>query len=230
MHEDFLAIIAARHCKRAFLDRPVPREVLAEVLRGAAHAPSTRNGQPWSVAVLTGGAREALARQLCDLFDRDVPMKMDYASRPAELPPSHEERARAASAGVHAAKGITYDDNAGRRQHLRDNLRFYGAPVAMIFHLPANAAPGTFLEMGFFIQNVMLGLVARGLASCPQASVAGYSDAIRAFLGFGPDRLIVCGMSAGYADETAPVNAFAPERAPLEDYTQWLDGLSSQGV
>jgi len=148
---------------------------------------------------------------------------------PAELPPSHEERARAASAGVHAAKGIAQDDAAGRRQHLRDNLRFYGAPVAMIFHLPANAAPGTFLEMGFFIQNVMLGLVARGLASCPQASVAGYSDAIRAFLGFGSDRLIVCGMSAGYA-ETAPVNAFAPERAPLEDYTQWLDGSSSQGV
>jgi nitroreductase len=230
MHEDCLAIIAARHCKRAFLDRPVPREVLAEVLRAAAHAPSTRNGQPWSVAVLTGGAREALARRLCDLFDRGVPMQMDYASRPAELPPTHDERARAASAGVHAAKGIAQDDAAGRRRHLRDNLRFYGAPVAMIFHLPANAAPGTFLEMGFFVQNVMLGLVARGLASCPQASVAGYGDAIRAFLGFGPDRLIVCGMSAGYADETEPVNAFAPERAPLEDYTQWLDGSSSQSV
>jgi nitroreductase len=227
MHEDFLAIVTARHCKRAFLDRPVPRAVLEEVLRAAAHAPSTRNGQPWSVAVLTGGAREALAQTLCDLFDRGVPMKMDYASRPAELPPSHEERARAASAGVHAAKGIAQDDAAGRRRHLRDNLCFYGAPVAMIFHLPANAAPGTFLEMGFFVQNVMLGLVARGLASCPQASVAGYSDTIRACLGFGPDRLIVCGMSVGYADETAPVNSFAPERALLEDYTQWLDGSSS---
>ena len=227
---DFLSIITARHCKRAFLDRPVPRAVLEEVLRAAAHAPSTRNGQPWSVAVLTGAAREALARKLCDLFDRDVPMKMDYASRPAELPPAHAERAQAAAAGVHAAKGIAQDDAAGRRRHLRDNLRFYGAPVAMIFHLPANAAPGTFLEMGFFIQNVMLGLVARGLASCPQASVAGYSDALRAFLGFGLDRLIVCSLSVGYADETAPVNAFAPERAPLEDYMQWVDGSSSQGL
>ncbi|HEX4964115.1 MAG TPA: nitroreductase [Thermoanaerobaculia bacterium] len=225
--EDFLTILTARHCKRAFLDRPVPRAVLEEVLRAAAHAPSTRNGQPWSVAVLTGEAREALARKLCDLFDRGVPMKMDYASRPAELPPSHEERAQAAAAGVHTAKGIAQSDAAGRRRHLRDNLRFYGAPVAMIFHLPANAAPGTFLEMGFFVQNVMLGLVARALASCPQASVAGYSDALREFLGLGPDRLIVCGMSVGYADATAPVNAFVPERAPLAEYTQWLDDPSS---
>jgi nitroreductase len=223
MNHDFLSIITARHCKRAFLDRPVPREVLEDVLRAAAHAPSTRNGQPWSVAVLTGGARESLAQKLCDLFDRDVPMKMDYASRPAELPPAHEERARAAASGVHAAKGIAQSDAAGRRRHLRDNLRFYGAPVAMIFHLPANAAPGTFLEMGFFVQNVLLGLVAKGLAGCPQASVTGYSDALREFLGLGADRLIVCSLAAGYADETAPVNAFVPERASLAEYTQWLD-------
>ena len=70
---------------------------------------------------------------------------------------------------------------------------------------------------------VMLGLLARGLGSCPQASVAGYSDAIREHLGFGADRLIVCGMSIGYPDEAAPVNGFVPERAPLDDYTQWFE-------
>jgi nitroreductase len=223
MDHDFLSIIAARHCKRAFLDRPVPREALEEVLRTAAQAPSTRNGQPWAVAVLLGEAREALTRRLCELFDRDAPMQMDYESRPAEVPPVHQERAAAASVGVHAAKGIARDDKAGRRAHLRDNFRFYGAPVALIFHLPANAAPGTFLEMGFYVQNVMLGLVARGLGSCPQASVTGYSDAIRAHLGLGQDRLIVCGMSVGYPDESAPVNRFVPERAPLSDSTQWFE-------
>ncbi|HEX9945154.1 MAG TPA: nitroreductase [Thermoanaerobaculia bacterium] len=223
MNGDFLSILTARHCKRAFLDRPVPREILEEVLRAAAHAPSTRNGQPWAVAVLLGAAKEALARRLCGLFDADAPTKMDYESRPAELPPSHQERATAAGAGVLAARGIARDDQAGRRAHLRDNFRFYGAPVAMIFHLPANAAPGTFLEMGFFAQNVMLGLLARGLGSCPQASVTGYSDAIREHLGLGADRLIVCGMSVGYVDESAPVNRFVPERAPLAEYTQWFE-------
>jgi nitroreductase len=227
MTADFLSIITARHCKRAFLDRPVPRQILEEVLRAAAHAPSTRNGEPWAVAVLMGEAKEALVRRLCELFDRDEPMKLDYESRPAELPPSHLERAAAASAGVYAAKGIARDDKAGRRGHLRDNLRFYGAPVAMIFHLPANATHGTFLEMGFFAQNVMLGLVARGLGSCPQASVAGYSEAIREHLGLGAGRLIVCSLSIGWVDESAPVNRFVPERTPLEEYTQWFDDPSS---
>jgi nitroreductase len=224
MDQDFLSILRARHCKRAFLDRPVPREVLEEVLTAAANAPSTRNSQPWRVAVLMGAAREELARKLCDAFDRGVPARHDYGNRPPSEGSVEEARARAAGAGVFAAKGIERADEAARRAHLRDNQRFYGAPVELIFHLPADAPPGIFLEMGFFVQNVMLGLVARGLGSCPQYSVTAYSNTIREHLGFGPDRLIVCGMAVGYPDPEAPVNAFVPERAPLEDYVQWFDG------
>jgi len=222
MHSELLSIIAARHCKRAFLPRPVPRRILEAVLTAARQAPSTRNAQPWQVAVLSGAARDALSRKLCADFDRGVEPRLDYESRPAAAAALFEERAAAAGAGLLRARGVARDDAAGRRAHLRQNFLFHGAPVEMIFHLPRNAAPGSFLEMGFFVQNVMLGLLSCGLASCPQASVAGYPDTIREHLGCGPGRLIVCGMAVGYADEDAPVNRFAPERAPLADYTQWF--------
>jgi hypothetical protein len=39
-----LAVMAERHCKRAFLDRGVSREIVDAVLRAAAHAPSSRQG------------------------------------------------------------------------------------------------------------------------------------------------------------------------------------------
>jgi nitroreductase len=223
MQNDFLSIITARHCKRAFLDKPVPRDTLEAVLRAAAHAPSTRNNQPWKVAVLTGAAREELTRKLCEAFDGGVAPKLDYSNRPEPVPPDVQARAQAAGAGVFRAKGIMREDEAARRAHQRDNLRFYGAPVALIFHLASNAVPGTFLEMGFFVQNVMLGLVASGLAGCPQSSVAAYGDIIRSRLGLGPERLIVCSMSVGYMDERSPINQFVPERLPLEAYTQWFD-------
>jgi nitroreductase len=223
MQNEFLALITTRHCKRAFLDRSVPRGTLENVLRAAAHAPSSRNNQPWQVAVLSGAAREGLALKLCEAFDSGIAPKADYVNRPALLPPEVQARTQAAGSGVFRAKGIAREDDAARRAHQRDNLRFYGAPVALIFHLPADAVAGTFLEMGFFLQNVMLGLVACGLASCPQYSVASYSDIIRAHLGIGPDRLIVCGMSVGYMDERAPINQFIPERLSLEQYTQWFD-------
>jgi len=223
MANDILELIMARHCKRAFLGKPVPREVLEAVLRAAAHAPSTRNNQPWGVAVLTGAAKEALSRALCEDHDRGLPPKLDYAHRPAGTSPLLEARAREAAVGLLRARGIDPGDEAGRRANHRDNFLFHGAPVELIFHLPANAVAMTFLELGFFIQNVMLGLVGRGMASCPQSSVAGYPDTIRRHLGFGPDRIIVCGMAVGYPDENAPMNRFVPERAGLEEYSQWFE-------
>ncbi|HKT04845.1 MAG TPA: nitroreductase [Rugosimonospora sp.] len=217
----FAAIARRRHCQRAFLDRPVPREVLADVLRLAGNAPSTRNGQPWRVAVVCGAARDRLAAELCAAFDADVPAQADYPNRPIVPDPVAEERAVVAGRGVLLAKGIARDDRPARRAHLRDNLNFYGAPVAMVFHLASPSPPGAFLELGLFLQHVLLGLVAAGLGGCPQYSVAGYPQVLRRCLDLGDDRLIVCGLSVGYPDPAAPVNAFVPPRAALREYTQW---------
>ncbi|MGH3345116.1 MAG: nitroreductase [Carbonactinosporaceae bacterium] len=216
-----LSVLAARHCVRAFLDRPVPAETLTGVLRAAANAPSTRNIQPWQVEVLMGPPRDVLAKRLCEAFDARHPTKHDYVNRPAELDETAHRRAAAFGTGIYGVKGIARGDREARHLHIRDNFRFFDAPVEMIFHLPGNAVAGTFLEMGLFLQNVLVGLVASGLGSCPQYSVAGYSDIIRECLGLAPDRLIVCGLAVGYPDRSAPVNTFNPARATLREYVRW---------
>ncbi|KAB1140272.1 oxidoreductase [Streptomyces luteolifulvus] len=218
---DGLALIGARHCKRAFLDRPVPRDVLAEVLLVAGQAPSSRNAQPWRVTVVTGDTLTALTRTLQEAFERGEQPRPDCAGRPPSQDSTAAERARAARSGVLRAKGHAPDDPSAGRAHLSDNLRFFDAPAALVCHVPGDAVAGTFLETGFFLQNVMLGLVARGLGSCPQFSVAGYADALRRKLDIDADRLIVCTLAVGYADEAAPVNRFVPHRARLEEYVRW---------
>ena len=54
-----------------------------------------------------------------------------------------------------------------------------------------------------FMQNIMLGLMAHGLGSCPQFSVAGYADIVRESLGLGADRWVVAGMSVGWPEAAA---------------------------
>lgn len=219
---DFFALMRRRHCQRAFLPTAVARETLAEILETAAQAPSSKNTQPWQVAVLLGAAVPRLSQQLCALFDADTPQNHDYPYFPAPWPEGFLERARACGYGLFELKGIERRDYARRRAHNRENFTFFGAPAYLIFHLPVEAAAGQFLDLGFFMQNVMLGLVARGLGSCPQFSVAGYPDAIRDFLGL-TERLIVAGMAVGYPDPEATVNTYVPERLLPEAYLRWYE-------
>lgn len=50
---DFLSLAQHRRSVRAFLDRPVPRAALDEVLTAATWAPSPHGRQPWRFVVLT---------------------------------------------------------------------------------------------------------------------------------------------------------------------------------
>jgi nitroreductase len=222
-YEVFIALARARHAKRAFLATPVPRPLLEEILESAAHAPSSRNTQPWQVAVLTGESKAALSRRLCDEYDRGVPSAADFLNNPARLEGVYAERARAVGAATLAVKGIDRGDEAARRAHVRENFEFFNAPVEMIFHLAGDAVPGSFLALGCFLQNVMLGLTAAGLGSCPQYSVAGYGAAIRQQLGLPDAQIVVCGLAVGWVDPAAPINTLVPERALLAEYVRWFE-------
>src|SRR5215510_8844417 len=118
MSLDVLGAITARHCKRAYLDVPVPQALLRDVLAAAAHAPSTRNAQPWEVVVLSGAARMRLAERLCAAFDADEPVRSDYVNRRPTTDPRESERAERAGRGLLEAKCIARHDSQARRAHL----------------------------------------------------------------------------------------------------------------
>ena len=66
-----------------------------------------------------------------------------------------------------------------------------------------------------------LAATALGVATIPQAAIAAYAPQVKDHLGIAEDRLILCAISFGYADESAPANQFRTERAPLEDVLAW---------
>ena len=218
---EFLSVLHARHCQRAFLDRAVPREMLEDVLAAACQAPSSKNTQPWRVEVLAGESRDSLSAALCAAYDAEDKPAADYEYSLLPSPAEWKDRARACGYALFDLKGIGREDYEARRAHGRENFTFFDAPVQLVFHLPAGSERGNFLDMGMFMQNVMLGLVAHGLGSCPQFSVAGYAGVVRESLGLDTDRWIVAGMSIGWPDDSAVVNTFVPERLALEEFVIW---------
>jgi nitroreductase len=220
---DFLSLVHRRHCQRSFLAEAVPRNVLEGVLLAAGQAPSGKNTQPWRVVVASGTARDELSAALCAAHDAGEKPKPDYEYSLLPSPAEWKDRARACGYALFDLKGIGREDYEARKAHGRENFTFFGASVVMVFHLPRGAERGNFLDLGMFMQNVMLGLVAHGLGSCPQFSVAGYAEVVRETLGLGADRWVVAGMSVGWPDGAARVNTFVPERLALGEFVEWRE-------
>ena len=63
---------------------------------------------------------------------------------------------------------------------------------------------------------------ALGLGCIAQASLAGYPDFVRRHFALPDDRLVVCGVSFGYADHRHPVNGFRSKRANLAQVVHWV--------
>lgn len=220
---EFLSLLRARHCQRAFTSEPVSRETLEDILLNAGQAPSGKNTQPWRVTVVSGAKRDDLSKALCAAFDAGEKPLPDYEYSLQPEPEEWRERARACGYSLFELKGIARRDLAARTAHGRENFTFFDAPVQIIFHLPAGSERGNFLDVGMFMQNVMLGLTAHGLGSCPQFSIAGYAAIVRRILELAPDRWIVSGLSLGWPDSAAKVNKFVPDRLPLKDFVSWSE-------
>ncbi|MEN9889097.1 MAG: hypothetical protein RL559_1134 [Pseudomonadota bacterium] len=74
-----------------------------------------------------------------------------------------------------------------------------------------------------FLQTLMIAARSRGLHTCPQAAWNNFAKIILPLVGAGDHEMLVCGMSLGYADESAVVNSFQTTRVSASEFTQFVD-------
>jgi nitroreductase len=224
------AAIESRFSCRAFLPRPVPRETIADILRVARRAPSGTNCQPWKAYVLQGPSRDGLVDKVCAAHDAiyadpalAAAYREEYDYYPQKWVSPYIDRRRENGWGLYGLLGIAKGEKDRMHAQHHRNFQFFGAPVGMMFTVDRIMGRGSLLDYGAFLQSLMVAARARGLHTCPQAAWNGFARIILPHVGAGPDEMLVCGMSIGYADESERVNTFHTPRVPVEEFTHWLD-------
>lgn len=221
--EDVFSAARTRRSIRAYRTDPVPRDIVREIVELGRWAPSGSNIQPWRVHVLTGAAlRRVIEAMRCE-FMRDEPERRDYQyyTDPVEEP--YLARRRACGWGLYGLLGIGRGDREKSKAYRARNYEFFGAPVGMVFTIERKLEKGSWLDYGMFLQTLMLAARAKGLHTCPEASIANYPDVVRRELGLSDEWIVVCGMALGYADPEAEINTFQPERIGVDDYATFLE-------
>lgn len=210
-------LIRGRRAVRAYRPDPVPDTVIAEVFDLAASAPSHSNTQPWSVDVVSAGARQRLGEALVRAAESGEATP-DFPLRP--YTGAAAERSLAAGAITYEAQGIARGDRTGRRRAFLAGLRFYGAPHVALLSVPADADERMAADLGIYAQTLMLAMTAHGVGSCPQGVLGFYADAVRSVLGPSTDKLLF-GISFGYPEPEAVAAMPVVPRAPLAETTRF---------
>jgi nitroreductase len=218
-----LQAMHARHCNRAYLAKPVTDTLINDILEAARWAPSGVNSQPWQVAILRGETKRKLSERLLEMRDKQIEPNPDYAYYPDRWEEPYRSRRIVCGKALYTALGIAREDKQRQKIAWENNYRFFGAPIGLLFFIHKDLNQGSWLDMGMFIQNVMLAAVDHGLATCPQASLAEYPDVVRELLGLPAELAVVCGMSLGYADSQQAVNQFRLPRETVENFTRWYE-------
>ncbi len=223
------AAIGSRFSARAFLDKPVDKAVLMEVLELAGRAPSGTNTQPWKVYVLQGAKRDELVKQVCaahDAIAANPALAADYAEAydyyPEQWISPYIDRRRECGFGLYGVLGIGKGDKARMHAQHQRNFQLFDAPVGLMFTIDKAMGRGSLLDYGMFLQTLMIAARARGLHTCPQAAWNGFAKIILPLIGAGDHEMLVCGMSLGYADTADVVNSFQTTRVRAAEFTHFV--------
>ncbi|ODU56140.1 MAG: nitroreductase [Comamonadaceae bacterium SCN 68-20] len=220
MHVD--EAIRSRKSVRRFLPTPVPAATVRHILEVAARAPSGNNVQPWRVYAVAGEARDRLCAEIVqaaqDDPDRHQP---EYAYYPTSWFEPYLERRRRCGFGLYATLGIQRDDKVAREQQMLRNYTFFDAPVGLLVTLDRRLNTGSFMDVGMFLQNILVAARAQGLHTCAQAAFAWFHGVARRHLPMADSEILLCGVALGHEDTSAPENAFITERAAPEEFTSF---------
>jgi nitroreductase len=219
---DLLEGIETRRSCRGFKATPIKKEIIELILKAGGRSPSYTNTQPWEVAVVTGKKRDQLSEILSaksragETPNADLPL-------PKNWPPALETRAREHGARRFKALGIDRANEQQRKDMQLQNLKFYGAPCVLFLFMEKGLPAWSIYDMGLFSENLCLAARAYGLETCLQASLVNYSATVRDFLGIPETKTLVIGVSMGFPDWDAPLNAYHRVRIGIEEFTKWYE-------
>ena len=223
MEMDFDDVILGRRSIRGYLDKPVPRELIEDVLALAIRAPSSMNTQPWHFHVITG---EPLARIRAGNTERILAGEPDSREfrKGSPFAGVHRERQVGVAKQLFAAMGIEREDKAGRQDWVLRGFRQFDAPVCVIiaYDKELRESDDTAFDCGAVATALVNAAWSKGLGCVINSQGIMQSPVVREHAGIPDDQVIMKSIALGWPDETFPANAVVSERKSVGEAARFV--------
>lgn len=197
------ALFKNRFTCRYFLDKPVDKATIDEIIDVARFAPSGNNMQPWEkVYCIAGSVKDAICAEMVKAY-KETPeaYQAEYQYYPSgPIPPVYAKRRYEFGKVFYTPLHVEHGDLKARARVSTRNYEFFNAPVGFIFTINKALTQGSWMDVGYFLQSVNIAARARGLETISQESTANFQLILRKHLPISDDETVMCGMSMGYPD------------------------------
>jgi len=216
---DVFEIMKQRKSVRKYLDKPVPRADIEDLIRCAGSAPSAINLQPWEYVVTYGEEKDRLIRRL-----KKVHAMKNVSCGPGTSTPLPEKIADRSRRALKVMEPQIAKLDVPFNQFIEEgSCSFYGAPVVIIVLMDKVFPKLRYLDVGLSVSYLLLAAEAKGLSTCPIGLITEYGDDIKDVLNIPEEKEVLLAISLGYEDETAPENDFKTDREPLNEILTWYE-------
>ncbi|MBU1657912.1 nitroreductase [bacterium] len=222
-----LEAITTRSSKRAYLSKPISREIQEKILNAANMTPSGANMQPWIVYAISNedvltNIGDAIIQKMNDGVAHD--QFIQYY--PIKWSNPYKKRRLETGIGLYTLMEVDRKDTQTRTKMWHDNFRWFGAKtVFFVFTDKAliDGAQGALIDCGAYMQSIMLAAGEFGIDSCPQGSTTEYGKVVADILNAPEHLALLYSVVLGYADETAKINTYQPKRVEMEDIVTFIE-------
>lgn len=219
---EFLEVVNGRRSIRGYLDKPVEKEVLEEVLNNARRAVSANNIQPWHFAIVTG---EPLARMREENLRRfRAGDDVDYEDAPdGSYGDAYKNRLRTVGKALFEKMDIKREDKERRAWWIERGFGFFDAPAVILLYMEGHLDEAAYrFDLGCVAQNITLCAYEKGLGTCVANQAINFHKHYYKELGIPETSRFVVGIPIGYPDPDFKANEVISERADLSENTTWV--------
>jgi nitroreductase len=188
--------IQQRRSIRKFLDKPVPREMIDEILEAARLAPSGSNRQPWRFLVVTDPDERAKLRKICwdQAFIEQAPVV--FVCCADLIAYSQLSRLKRAQEFIDSK---VIETLSGRFADPEFRAALLKMPDADLGLLRPAAVANTYIA----IEHMVLMATALGLGSCWVAAIGGEGE-INDMFNLPKTLVVAAVLPVGYTDKVPP--------------------------
>lgn len=212
--------IRARRSVRGYLDKDVPQETLQAIFELAQLAPSNCNVQPWKVYVASGELKNSLRDKMVHNVMNGVPFNPDYEYSD-HFVGDYRERQVSCAMALYDAMGIERGDKPARAKAMLRNFEMFDAPHVVFIGMDKSFGVSVAIDVGMYMQNLMLAMTAYGVSCCPQGTMRYFPDLVREAFDVSEDVNILLGISFGYEDPAVAANNTRVGRVTLDQSVQF---------